>query len=307
MRRIIKNMLSSGTFERTAPRLLRKLGKPLYLSVAMHTEHVQDPAVFREMLRFGEKLPFRAAAFVMTPYSPIIRKEMADMGVSEQVFTGRLRELNGVFELGMHGHFCRPRPAGSLRHEPARWIAKAGFEQTADSPAEIRAQFAEEYDYLSSNFGRPEIYSGGWWFLNSSIVSLLEEYGLRSDCTVRRGVKDSFGNGYMSGCKLPNKGRPFILPPAMTVTEFPSISYLYSDCWRILLDLLPMLAERSGPLFAVLPAHDHDLAAHGPRMLENIRLLKKIRNVKFVPFSAMLGLAQESGAIKEVCRSGRRT
>ena len=295
MREFIKKLLAGGPVKEILPRLMFKPGKPLYLAVGVHTEHVHVEAVYKKMAEFGKQLPFKGAAFIMTPRSPIVAKEMAEAGVSEETFTERLKLLSGMFEVGMHGHCCRLRRQGSIQDEPAQWLVRAGFERTSGFPREMREQFKAEYDYLSADIGRPEIYSGGWWFMNATVASLLEEYGVYSDCTIRHDASDSFGNRYLTEEELPVKGLPFVLPPSRNVVEFPSVAYLYSDWWRIVLALLPMLVNSDGPLFAVLPMHDHDLPEYGDRILENIRLLSKIRNVRFVPFSGMRHIAQEAG------------
>ncbi|MFA6434229.1 MAG: hypothetical protein WCW52_05990 [Elusimicrobiales bacterium] len=300
LRGLLKQMLSMRALKRTLPSLMFKRGEPLYLSVAVHTEHVHDAAIFRDMADFGKQLPFRAAAFVMTPRSAIIAKEMSENGVSEEDFSGRLKALGEIYDIGLHGHYCRPRPAGAAKYEPADWLVKAGFEQTSDLPLEIREQFAAEYDYLCGTTGRPRIYSGGWWFMNETVVSLLEEFGLRADCSLRRGYADSFGNRYLPVRAMPGRGRPFILPPSKEVVEFPSTAYLYEDWWRLVRELAPLLAGSGGPRFAVLPAHDHNITEYGGKMLENIRLLSNIRNVRFVPFPRMRELALEAGAVDKV-------
>lgn len=282
---------------------MRKRGGTLYLAVAIHTEHIQEEKIFESLAAFGRGLPFRPAAFVMTPRSPIIAKELAERGIEETVFTRRLKDLSGLFEIGMHGHYCKPAGPEALMREPAPWIARAGFEQTTGSPAEVRAQFAQEYEYLSATTGKPEIYSGGWWFLNETIVALLGEYGLLSDSSIRYGRADSFGNMYLPASEMPGKGTPFILPPSADVAEFPSVSYLHGEWWMLIKELLPMLLRADGPLFAVLPAHDHDIPEHGEKMLENIRLLSEIINVRFVPFSRMRELALEAGSLKKSAAS----
>ncbi len=298
MRGILKKLLSSVLVKKTLPRLMFKRGKPLYLAVAVHMENIHDQATFENMLEFVKALWIKPAAFVMTPRCPIIRKEMADIGLSEAIFTERLKILSEVYEIGMHGHYCRIKQPDSAYVETVDWMRKAGFERIADFPEMIREQFKAEHEYLSETVGSPETYCGGWWYMNQTIVRLLEEYGISADCSLRYSYTDSFGDRYMPLERMPEEGTAFLLPPSKTVVEFTSIAYLASEWWQIARDLLPILLNPGGPFFAVLPMHDYNLQKEGAKKLDNIRLLSKIRNVHFVSLSRMRSLALESGVAK---------
>ena len=79
MKNILRKLLSLTAVKNIILFFLGKPGKPLYLAVAVHTEKIQDAAVFEKMSEFGRALPFKAAAFVMTPLCPIIKAEMEKM------------------------------------------------------------------------------------------------------------------------------------------------------------------------------------------------------------------------------------
>lgn len=294
MKNIFRKLLSLTAAKNIIPFFLGKPGRPLYLSVAVHTEKIQDPVIFEKLAGFGRALPFKPAAFVMTPASPIVAAEMNKTGTTDEAFRARLRNLSDLFEIGLHGHYCRPcaDPSGPANEA---WLRGAGFELTSGEPNLVREQFKLEYDYLAANGYKSELYCAGWWLLNETVVRLLEEYSFKADCSVRHGCDDTFGARYLRREQLPGKGRAFILPPSKNVAEFPSVTYLHLDWWVLVRDLLPMLFSFKGPLFAVLPVHDYSLPEEGEKVLENIRLLSRIRNVEFVPFSRMPEIAKEEG------------
>lgn len=295
MKNLLRKLLSLKAIKNIIAFFLFKPGRPLYLAVAVHTEKIQDPVVFEKLSEFGRLLPFKAAAFVMTPACPIVKAELEKSGETEAEFNSRLKALSGLFEIGLHGHFCRPCADPSRGPANGAWLRDAGFERTSDEPALVREQFRLEYEYLAAYAYKPELYCAGWWLLNETVVRLLEEYSFKADCSVRHDRADSFGHLYLPEERLPGKGRAFILPPSKTVVEFPSITYLHEDWWGLVRGLLPMLFSSKGPLFAVLPVHDYSLTGDGEKVLENIRFLSKIRNVRFVSFSRMLEIAKVGG------------
>lgn len=297
MKKRFRKLLSLPAIKKTAHFFLGKPGKPLYLTVAVHTEGIQDAAIFEKMAQFSRALPFKATAFVMTPLSPIIRAEMKKKGITEETFTAKLKSLGGLYEIGFHGHYCQPWSGASLSRETSTWLKSAGFERISDDPEALKKQFKTEYDYLAANVCKPKSYCAGWWVLNETIVRLLEKYGFDTDCSILHGGEDSFGGRYLTEDRLPGKGRAFILPPSKTVAEFLSVAYLNMNWWSLIRELFPMLAGVKDPLFAVLPVHDRALTVEGEKVLENIRLLFKIRNVKFVSLSRMRELAKDEELI----------
>jgi hypothetical protein len=126
------------------------------------------------------------------------------------------------------------------------------------------------------------------------VAALLGEHAFAADCSVRHGCRDSFGGEYVPAARLPARGAPFILPGAGNTMEFPSVFYLHMNWWTVVKELFPLLTGTRGPLFAVLPTHDYDLKENGAKVLENIRLLSGLRNVRFVALSEMKALAEKA-------------
>jgi hypothetical protein len=279
------------------PFVLSKRGGPLYLAVAVHAEKIQDAAVFAKLLEFRRALQFAPAAFVMTPASPIVMAEMEKSGITKKLFTERLKTLGVSFDIGLHGHYCRPLHGRQPAKETPPWLKQAGFEPTSDEPAAIKKQFKAEYEYLASAGYAPKLYCSGWWVLNETIVKLLDEYGFEADCSIRQGCVDSLGGRYLFDGSLPAKGLAFILPPSKKVVELPSIAYLDMEWWRLLKELIPMLLSTDGPMFAVLSVHDYNLRDDSQKILANISALLKIRNVEFVTVSRMQELARTEALV----------
>jgi hypothetical protein len=306
MKQLLNKFLSLPAIKTAALFFLRKPGKPLYLAVGIHAEKIYDAAVYEKLAELGRSLPFKAAAFVMTPLSPITRAEMEKDKVTEETFTVRLKLLAGLYEIGLHGHFCKPKEGPAPGRETFAWLLTAGFERTWEDPVELGKQFRAEYGYLAANVDKPKMFCAGWWFLNERIVRLLEEYGFDTDCSILHGQVDSFGGHYLGADSLPGNGEAFILPPSQNVAEFPSVPYLDMAWWRLVLALLPLLFGGKGPLFAVLPVHDNGLPEQLENIRENIRLLSRIRNVEFVPLSRMRELAIGAGLAAAGSPAGMR-
>ncbi len=291
MNALLKSVLSTAAAKKLFFWPLRKLGRPLYLTVCVHTERIQDAAVFSGMRELGLALPFRPAACVMTPANPYVKADMERRGVSGEEFLSRLKTLSDSFEIGYHGHYCRP--GGAPAPGASTEIERAGFKLTLDDPEALAAQFRSECDYLRSNLYPPEIYSAGWWFMNARLAELLGENGFTADCSLRRARPDTFGTEYLAGSGMSENGKPFILPGSGDVTELPSLFYLHMNWWTVLRELFPLLKRAGGPLFAVLPTHDYNLVTDLEKVLENVRLLAGVPNVQFVSLSKMQELARE--------------
>lgn len=296
MNRIFRSILSLSPVKRGVRYCLSKPANPLYLTLIVHTEKVHDAGIFAKMLELGAELPFRPSACVMTPANPYIKAAMSAEGVSEDEFRARLKKLGGPFEIGLHCHYCAP---GTGDRDPGAktGIERAGFRLTMNEPEEIKKQFRAEYAYLSASVAAPKAYTAGWWFMNDVVASLLEEHRFETDCSIRHGLRDSFGGTHLAPDRLPEKGVPFILPPTRTVVEFPSVFYLHMNWWTVVKELFPLLTCSKGPLFAALPVHDYDLKENSALILENIRFLSGMKNVKFVSLSEMKKLAEATGAV----------
>ena len=248
------------------------------------------------MLELGRALPFKTSACVMTPANPRVKADMEHGGVSGKEFLDHLKEMAGLFEIGYHGHYCRPSgtpPSPLAKTE----IERSGFALTLDEPEALKSQFLAEYNYLASNLYPPKAYSAGWWFMNSTVAGLLDENGFEPDCSLRRYYRDTFGGKYPRQGNLPGNGVPFRLAGAGKVIELPSVFYLHLNWWTVVRELFPLLWRAGGPLFAVLPTHDYNLKEDLGKVLENIRLLSDIPNVRFVSLSKMKELAESSGPV----------
>ena len=296
MNLLFRKLLSLTPVRRAVSACLFKPGKPLYLSVCVHTEKIQDAETFGRMLELGRALPFKPSACVMTPANPRVKADMEHGGVSGKEFLDHLKEMAGLFEIGYHGHYCRPSgtpPSPLAKTE----IERSGFALTLDEPEALKSQFLAEYNYLSSNLYPPKAYSAGWWFMNSTVAGLLADKGFETDCSLRRFYRDTFGGKYPGQGNLPGNGVPFRLAGAGKVIELPSVFYLHLNWWTVVRELFPLLWRAGGPLFAVLPTHDYNLKEDLGKVLENIRLLSDIPNVRFVSLSKMKELAESSGPV----------
>jgi|GEM_PF-1118151 len=296
MNQLLKNVLSLPALKRCLPFILGKRGAPLYLAVLVHTEKIQDRDIFEKMLSLGKALPFKPAACVMTPENPFVRADMKARGVGGEEFLGRLKDLAPLFEIGYHGHYCRPsaeQAAPGARTE----IERAGFALTLNEPEALKAQFLAEYGYLASNLYPPKAYSAGWWFMNSVVAGLLETNKFETDSSLRRAYRDTFGNEYLPEDRMPENGVPFVLPGTGKVIEFPSVFYLHMNWWTVVKELFPLLRRNRGPLFAVLPTHDYNLAEDLPAVLGNIKLLSSIPGVRFVGLKEMKELSDAAGPV----------
>lgn len=293
---LFRKFLSYPYVKRAVFNCLRKPGQPLYLAVAIHTEKIQDAETFGRMLELGRALPFKPSSCVMTPANPYIKADMERGGVSESEFLGRLKEMAGLFEIGYHGHYCKSSKTAA---DPAARteIERAGFSLTLDEPEAIKTQFLAEYEYLSSNLYPPKTYSAGWWVMNATVAGLLETKDFGADCSLRRSYRDTFGGEYLPQGSMPENGVPFILPGTEKVIELPGVFYLHMNWWTVLKELFPLLSRTAGPLFAVLPTHDYNLKEDLGKVLENLRLLSGIPNVRFVSLSKMKELAESAGPV----------
>jgi hypothetical protein len=294
MNSILARLFSLGITKRTAEKLLKKKGSPLYFGAVIHCERIYDTEVFEKLLLFSKIVPARAALCVMTPENPYIRSQMEKHGVDMESFSNRLKMLSEVYDIGFHGHWCAKRGAADAPFQnPGRIseIERAGFRITSDDPAEVRKQFSLENAYLGSLSFKPRIYSAGWWYLNREIVKLLDEHGYTSDCSVRHGQGDSFGGAYISDKDLPERGIPFRLSPSKNIIEFAGISYLNFNWWSLAMDLRGMLSSPKES-FVTVPLHDYNLTRDMNKITNNIRFLSAIKNCRWSGLIEMRAAAE---------------
>jgi hypothetical protein len=244
---------------------------------------VQDKNVFGKLMELGAWLTFKPALCVITPRNPAVQEDMAKNNVSEAEFARRLIELKKYYEIGFHGHWCRKgRSAGQFKGNAAVSMEKSGFTFTFDEPGEIEKQFKEEYGFFKEYGFKPKVYSAGWWFLNETIVKLLEDYGFSLYCSIRYRYANTFGERYIPLSDMPKQqGEIFHLKPSVKILECTGIFYLNANWWTLAKDMYPLLSSSAGPLYVTVPLHDYDLIEHMNIVKENITFLSRIKNVKW--------------------------
>lgn len=132
--------------------------------VVIHTEALGEPKVRARMKEFGRSMRrnARPIATVTTPLSACYR------GVDG--FADSLKELDGLFEIGYHGHFVNRSPRVQFNAE-VKLVRDAGFD--------------------------PKVYAGGWWLMDAEIEGLLKENQFEIDTTMNDMKVDSFGRPQM--------------------------------------------------------------------------------------------------------------
>ncbi len=292
---LFKKLLSLNISKNIFLSFFGKKGKPVYIGLVFHAEKIYDKTVFDKLVDLGKFLSFKATLCITTPKNPYIKSEMEKINLNESEFTERIKTLSNFYEIGFHGHWCRKSDNFKFYDKKIiTEIEKSGFVLTLNDSEEIKKQFKEEFEYLDKNIYRPKIYTAGWWYLNDTIIKLLDDYGFEFDCSVRYKYPDTFGERYIQNDKLPSQGYPFYISTSKKTMELNSISYLHMNWWTILKDLYSILKQKNGPSFIIIPIHDYNLLDNYEKIKENITFISKINNVKWIEVSNMKNIISES-------------
>jgi hypothetical protein len=294
MNQILASFLSIGAVRKAAEITMRKNGSSLYLGLVIHCERIFETETFEKLLAFSKIAPKKATLCVMTPENPFIQFQIEKAGLDRRAFDDRLKRLSEDYEIGFHGHWCRKGGGGQSaapKGGRSAGVERFGFKVISDDPAEVRKQFVLENNYLNSLGIKPKVYSAGWWYLDESIVKLLDEFGYSADCSVRYGLPNFFGGTYLDASALPQKGLPFYLAPSNNIIEFTSISYMNFNWWSLAKDLFKPLNSSEGPLFVTVPIHDYSLPEDMDKVTANINFLSTIKNCHWSSVSEMHKMA----------------
>lgn len=242
----------------------RLAGRNTRFSLVFHTEGLINDNVARLLETFGKDLQnlFRPLLAVITPICPQymvdpmedkLRVNFPHQEVNESRemdFEKKIKRLATYYDIGYHGHFFA---LVGGRHRPA-------FDNGS-----ISGQFEEECRYLTSLGFRPEVYAGGWWFISSNLISLLQSWRFKLDTSMNDLQLDSFSRPQ----PYPHEevGRPYWL--AENVLEIPSIRS-FANLGKII------VSQRKSANFVVIALHDYDLLSAPSKMLHNLfrKLLK---------------------------------
>ena len=153
-------------------------GMRLRLGYVFHTEAIQDPKYWPLLARFcGEYKSVTGAepiCTIMTPENARIKTQMQDLGVTNEEYVARVRELETMAIIGHHGHYYL---------DPADYTAAEG-EIRGDnySRQHLTDQFRNDLRwFLNNGIDHNGLYAAGWWFMHPDLLTLLIEEDYRVD------------------------------------------------------------------------------------------------------------------------------
>lgn len=239
-----------------------------YLNFCVHTEMLYDERVYQALLKFAKDFFVltgkRITVCVSTPVCPLVRDAMAKNNFTDEDFASRIRELAGHADIGYHGHFYREDREGFVR------ISKINYDKDL-----VVSAMRNEIGWLKKAGANPRVYVAGWWFMTSDIVLELERLGIEVDVSVRKGKEDTFGARYLDNDKIPDYGKPFILPPSRNILEIQSIfgPVMPSTIMKGHLSQYMKNGARGNSLFFIFPLHDWDVPKYYKNILSNVEEL----------------------------------
>ena len=170
----------SGAVDEMLFRLAQLGSKPLaqtsFVSV-LHVERLHDECSFRNASAFArsylECTGARAVLTVMTPAAPMLQLELGAACFPESAYHDRIAALAEYADIGLHGHFLR-EPSIERRPVHNYW---------SDAKL-VRSQIARETSWLESRgLMQRRVYSGGWWYFDATVLSVLQDLDFEFDFT----------------------------------------------------------------------------------------------------------------------------
>lgn len=277
-------LLDGARLLRDLPRLGRGRRGRLNVGVVVHAEAVADPEVFpafEALCRFFERATgTRMLACVIPGSNPLVRGMMAAHRLGADGLRERVCALAEHAVIGYHGHYFHPPRDGAaptpMRHAD---FDRAGF----------RDQLDADLAWFAALGMAPRAYTGGWWVFNRAIAEALEAAGIVHDFSLRRSLRNTFGEGYELGVGAID-GRPCRLGPRLW--ELGS----FAGLWRYPADTGPWIdAVRAGDAdrrFFGLYFHDYDVLSYATALRRMIALLARMPGLRWVPLEdpARVGL-----------------
>lgn len=253
-----------------------------------HTERIYHTDTFQALLNFCSRYQQitgkRPLCVVMSPLNKRVKSEMNNVQFSLNDFADRLTTLAVVSDIGYHGHFWRGESDYNL---PQNQVLSSNFMQP-DSGL-IDKQFTDDYAWLKIfTFVQP-YYSGGWWFVNPTLLNKLEREGIIADFSFsylnwvsndwtkslmkQKGI--CFGESFQINTDKSNRD----LTCVQTLMGCTNTNYPH-DFIRILNGYLDSNKEPHG----MISTHDYDLVENSKfnRAIQLIEYLSEIKNISFL-------------------------
>lgn len=148
-----------------------------------HTEEIFNPKIHQLLIRFCKEYLLitgtKCICVTMTPPNMRVEKGMRLFNCHNQEYINRMQELSEVAHIGFHGHFW---------HNPEKF-EDANFDirknNTNYNYNIFYKQFEDQINWFKeNNVSHNNTYSGGWWFLNKDLLSLLLKHDIKYDYTV---------------------------------------------------------------------------------------------------------------------------
>ncbi|MBU0478217.1 hypothetical protein KKC91_06590 [bacterium] len=268
------------------PEIQRK--KPININFVFHTEAIANKRIFDKLMDFCKKFfdytHAKLTLCITTPYCPQTQYQLEKFNVTTGEYGKRVKEISKFTEIGYHGHFFTPlsnkRALAPINH------LNYNFQL-------IKEQMEKEIFWLKKESITPITYVAGWWFLTDDIIKQLEDFGIRVDCSIRRNHTNSFGEKFIDDSKIPRRGEPFILSSSKRIIEIQSIFYPIHHP-RLTLNMLKNVMDfrADKELFLVFPSHEGELLDFNREFWANIKMLSKLRYIKWTDLSEMNRLAR---------------
>ncbi|MBU1808666.1 MAG: hypothetical protein KJ661_03785 [Candidatus Omnitrophica bacterium] len=240
-----------------------------YVNFCIHTEVIYEDGTYRALLKFSrdfkELTGKKITVCVSTPICPLVRKGLVDNGLSEKAFSERVSEMARHADVGYHGHYY---PEGTTTFDHMR---RSDYNKDL-----VVKQITREMTWFRNIGISPKTYIAGCWFMMKEMVLELERCGIEVDASIRRGKGDTFGGVYLDISRVPQYGRPFILPPSKNIVEIQSIFGPVMAPAIMKGHLSRYMRSDIGSVQSfIFPLHDWDIPRYYRNIWANVRELQR--------------------------------
>lgn len=276
-----------------------KRDKSVYINFVLHIEEIANKSVYKELRKFCKNFfnytLTKPTLCITTPECPYTAMQLRYYKTSKKTYESRVRELKEFSEINYHGHFFTFTDNKLLAENICEKLFGAdnkkiysGIWKNKLIPIyydnydlkQIETQIKRELNWLNKIGIQPEVFVAGWWFMTKEIANMLEGFGFKIDCSLRKNHLDTFGKKYLKDEDFSSRGETFILPPTKRLVEVQSVFYPIKHSYRTINYLKEVLNHRPEEnLFIVFPSHESEIITYKKEIWENIKTLTHKSNL----------------------------
>jgi hypothetical protein len=175
----MKNKIKKILYKLNSSSVLKRMN--LDLTYIFHTEKIYDKALFEQLILFCQQYTNitnkRVICTIIPPTNLLLKEKIKKLRFTNEEFVQRIRKLEKHADLGYHGHFYTANNPTYINA-----IHFNSFNKT-----EFLTQFNNDLNWFKqNNINHNNVYAGGWWFSNKTLIDELIKNKFEFDFTFSR-------------------------------------------------------------------------------------------------------------------------